>query len=91
MWTVATSPNCHRITPEPTDESSPNYVQDDSGSGSPALAVPVSTKSTNVAENINGVMGLESHKTSTDDGKTPSGEHLAVSRQPSRTSEPCVT
>jgi hypothetical protein len=28
-WTVAASPDCHRITPEPTDGSSPNYVQDD--------------------------------------------------------------
>jgi hypothetical protein len=28
-WTVAASRDCHRITPEPTDGSSPNYVQDD--------------------------------------------------------------
>jgi hypothetical protein len=28
-WTVAASVDCHRITPEPTDGSSPNYVQDD--------------------------------------------------------------
>lgn len=28
-WTVAASADCHRITPEPTDGSSPNYVQDD--------------------------------------------------------------
>jgi hypothetical protein len=28
-WTVAASPDCHRITPEPTDGSSPSYVQDD--------------------------------------------------------------
>lgn len=28
-WNVAASPDCHRITPEPTDGSSPNYVQDD--------------------------------------------------------------
>jgi hypothetical protein len=28
-WTVAASADCHRITPEPTDGSSPSYVQDD--------------------------------------------------------------
>lgn len=28
-WTVAASPDCHRITPEPTDGSAPAYVQDD--------------------------------------------------------------
>ena len=29
-WNVAASQACHRITPEPTDGSSPAYVQDDS-------------------------------------------------------------
>ncbi|KAI0287184.1 glyoxal oxidase [Russula brevipes] len=29
-WTVAASSLCHRITPEPTDGSTPAYVQDDS-------------------------------------------------------------
>lgn len=29
-WTVQASSDCHRITPEPTDGSSPDYVQDDS-------------------------------------------------------------
>jgi hypothetical protein len=28
-WTVAASADCHRITPEPTDGSTPAYVQDD--------------------------------------------------------------
>ena len=28
-WTVAASRDCRRITPEPTDGSSPNYIQDD--------------------------------------------------------------
>lgn len=28
-WTVQASADCHRITPEPTDGSSPDYVQDD--------------------------------------------------------------
>jgi hypothetical protein len=30
MWTIPASSDCHRITPEPTDGSSPAYVQDDS-------------------------------------------------------------
>ena len=29
-WTIPASTQCHRITPEPTDGSSPAYVQDDS-------------------------------------------------------------
>ncbi|KAI9449470.1 glyoxal oxidase, partial [Russula earlei] len=29
-WTIPASSDCHRITPEPTDGSSPAYVQDDS-------------------------------------------------------------
>ncbi|KAH9984155.1 glyoxal oxidase N-terminus-domain-containing protein [Russula vinacea] len=29
-WTIPASSQCHRITPEPTDGSSPTYVQDDS-------------------------------------------------------------
>jgi hypothetical protein len=66
----------------------------------------VSTNSMNVAENINGVMDLESPKTANGNrerhhppyastgGKAPLGEHLAifvvVSRQPSWTREPRV-
>ena len=29
-WTISASSQCHRITPEPTDGSAPDYVQDDS-------------------------------------------------------------
>jgi hypothetical protein len=79
--------------------SPPNGSDDPSGSGS-SPAVSTNSNSMNVTENINGVMGLESHKTanrkreghhpsyaSTDaDGRAPSGEHLAVFVAPFRVS-----
>jgi hypothetical protein len=85
-----------------SNTSPPNGSDDPSGSGPPAVPPidDLSTKSMNVTKNINGVTGLESHKTvnrkreehhpsyaSKDaDGNAPSGEHLAVFVAPFRVS-----
>jgi hypothetical protein len=80
-WTYPTSPDCQRITPEPTDGSSPTYTQDDNmiqGRTMGQFIILPDGKMLVVNGGANGTAGYAQQTNLTPLNQMPFGESLAA-------------